>query len=321
MPLENKNSYRPVFYFLGPHVETIYPFLFRRVQSFPMERERIELPDGDFLDLDWLRTRSTRLLVLCHGLEGSSQSQYMRGMTYAAMRRRIDVMSINFRSCSGEMNRKLRLYHHGEIEDLSFLLQYILDRDSYQSISLCGFSLGGNVVLKYLGTYGNVVPLQIRSAVAISVPCDLVTSSQALDRWSNALYTRRFMRSLKRKFSEKSLLFPGKFDMSEFDRMKSWRQFDNTFTTAVTGFQNADDYYQQGSARYFIPNIRTKTLIINALNDPFLMEPSYPVELCRNHHQVYLETPDYGGHVGFWYPSLEEAYTETRVMQFISEFS
>ncbi len=321
MPLEQTQKYRPGFRFLGPHVETIYPYLFRRIEGLTFERERVELPDGDFLDLDWSRVKGNHLLILCHGLEGSSQSQYMKGMTIAAQQRGIDVLCINFRSCSGEMNRRLQLYHHGETSDLSFVIDRILQEDQYRSLSLAGFSLGGNVILKYLGSLADRVHKKIRNAVVVSVPCDLASSSHALDQWYNVLYTRRFMKALKVKFAHKDQQFPGLIRMQEFDNVKTWRQFDNTFTTAVTGFENADVYYKQGSARNYLHGIQIPTLIINALNDPFLMAPSYPYELCRDHRKVYLETPRYGGHVGFWYPRLKEAYTETRAHQFMDQFA
>lgn len=319
MPVHSSPPYKPAVFFLGPHIETLTPYLLRKVANPPYRRERVELPDGDFLDLDWTTSSHNKLLILCHGLEGSSQSQYMKGMTKAASLNGYDVVCINFRSCSGELNRKLRLYHHGEITDLTFIVDQILDRDRYRSISLCGFSLGGNVILKYLGTLGSQVPDLIHSAVAVSVPCDLASSSEALDQWYNYLYTRRFMGSLKSKFEQKDQLFPGIIEMEKYDRIKTWQEFDDTFTTKVTGFANAEEYYQQGSANNFIRGIHVPTLIINAKNDPFLAEPSYPESICRDLNHVYLEMPRYGGHVGFWFPSHQRSFAEERVIDFIKQ--
>ena len=318
MPIQPARKYRPPAYFFSAHLETIYPYLFRKVNGVHYERERIELPDGDFLDLDWSTSNHDRLLVLCHGLEGSSQSQYMLGMAKAALRREWDVVCVNFRSCSGEMNRKLRMYHHGETGDLTHILDLIIDRGKYNIISLCGFSLGGNVIVKYLGTRGNQTPTEIRSAGVISVPADLASSSRALDKRKNYFYTRRFMKSLKPKFEHKSFQFPGTIDMTGYDAANSWRIFDNTYTTIVTGFKNAAEYYRQGSARFFIEGVMTNTLILNAVNDPFLQGPSYPVDLCTESNFVFLETPRYGGHVGFWYPGRAESYAEERIMEFLS---
>ncbi|MCB0667965.1 MAG: alpha/beta fold hydrolase, partial [Saprospiraceae bacterium] len=249
MPILPTPDYKPNLFFLGSHVETLYPYLFRKIDDVGYERQRLELPDGDFIDLDWVKKGADHLLILCHGLEGSSQSQYMKGMTLIANRQDLDVLCINFRSCSGEMNRKLRMYHHGEISDLQFVVNQIVDRDQYRYLSLCGFSLGGNVILKYLGTLGEEAPELIKSAVAVSVPCDLASSSEALDQWYNYLYTRRFMHSLKPKFEYKSQQFPGAINMEMYDQIKTWRQFDDTYTTKVTGFNSASEYYEQGSAK------------------------------------------------------------------------
>lgn len=320
MPLQPTPDYKPSLFFLGSHVETLYPYLFRNIPDVDYNRERIELPDDDFVDLDWIQSGKQRLIVLCHGLEGSSQSQYMKGMAKAAVARGFDVLSINFRSCSGEMNRQLRLYHHGEISDLKFIINQVISNRNYSKSFLCGFSLGGNVILKYLGTLGSEVPSFIKGAVAISVPCDLASSSDALDQWYNYLYTRRFMHSLKPKFQHKSERFPEFVDIQGYDQVRTWQQFDNKFTTQVTGFKNAEEYYAQGSANNFIAGIRIPTLIINALNDPFLVRPSYPVDLCEAHDDVYLEMPKYGGHVGFWFPWYEFAYTEKRALDFFDHF-
>ncbi len=316
MPLINNSQYRaPKFLFNG-HLETIYPYLRRNVQ-FAYERERIHLPDGDFLDLDWRMDKFDRLLILCHGLEGSAQSQYVLGMARIAFEHNWDVLAINFRSCSGEMNHKLRMYHHGEITDLRFIIDRIIDKMDYREISLCGFSLGGNVILKYFGTLGEGVPAPVKKGVAISVPCDLASSSAALDRWDNYLYTRRFRRSLYRKFLAKEERFPGTLALDKYRKVKTWKEFDNTYTTQLTPFTTASEYYEQGSAKNFIAGIRRPTLILNAKNDPFLAPASYPYALCDGHSDVYLQTPLRGGHVGFWHSENKPAYTEKRALEFI----
>ncbi len=300
-------------------METIFPYLLRPVKSVNYARERLVLPDGDFLDLDWLVGGHKRLAILCHGLEGSSDSQYMKGMASVLHGKAWDVLAINFRSCSGEMNRRLRMYHHGEIEDLTTVVQHLIELGKYDALSLCGFSLGGNVILKYLGVLSSEVPLPVRSAVAISVPCDLASSSKALDRWSSYLYTRRFRRSLKEKFEAKNQQYPGTFDLENYHKVGSWHAFDSKYTTALTPFETAEEYYEQGSANNFLDGIRTSTLIINALNDPFLMRKSYPKDACEYHDFVYLETPKYGGHVGFWYPGLSQSYIESRAIEFMNQ--
>ncbi len=321
MPLVTKSNYKPPSYMFHGHLETILPYLVRKVEEVPYERERIELPDTDFLDVDWIRNGSDRLLILCHGLEGSSESQYMLGMARASMENGYDVLAINFRSCSGEMNRLLRMYHHGEIEDLTFLIEYVNRNYDYASIHLAGYSLGGNVILKYLGLTGPRVPLNVRSAMAVSVPCDLGSSSDRLSQWYNFLYTRRFMRSLKKKFDIKNQMFPGVLDLSGYHKVTSWREFDDRFTTKITSFASAAEYYDQGSANNFLQGIRTNTLLINAKNDPFLDKPSFPYKTCENQSFVFLETPDQGGHVGFWSPGQDRTYTEVRAFEFFEQYA
>ncbi len=317
MPLVPTSYQAPAYLFNG-HVQTMYPYLVRNVKV-NYERERIELADGDFLDLDWLKRGSKNLMILCHGLEGSSESQYMQGMAKAIHERGFDVLAINFRSCSGEMNRKLKMYHHGDISDLTTVLNRVVSELRFERIFLCGFSLGGNVILKYLGTLGSSVPPTVLGGVAISVPCDLASSSVALDRWDNYLYTRRFRRSLLKKFKLKEERFPGTLDLSIYHQIGKWSDFDNTYTTKLTPFATAEEYYEQGSAKNFIHGIKVPTLILNAQNDPFLTQKSYPTTLCRGHKFVHLEMPTTGGHVGFWHTPQKLAYTESRTLDFFAE--
>ncbi|MCB0687448.1 MAG: hypothetical protein KDC53_13025 [Saprospiraceae bacterium] len=177
------------------------------------------------------------------------------------------------------------------------------------------------MILKYMGIHGPKVPDVVKGAVAVSVPCDLASSSLALDQWYNYMYTRRFRKSLRKKFEHKSVQFPGLIDMEQYDEVKTWEEFDNTFTTKVTGFKNAGEYYQQGSANNFIAGNSRPTLIINALNDPFLQEKSYPIDLCKDLPHVYLEMPKYGGHVGFWFPWFEQSYIEKRSIDFLQHMA
>ena len=317
MAICNSNYKSPAYLFNG-HLQTIYPYLTRKV-SMQYDRERVELPDGDFLDLDWKRGNHQRLLILCHGLEGSAKSQYMQGMASVAYNQGWDVLALNFRSCSGEINRHLRMYHHGEISDLTYIIERIVGKIIYPSISLCGFSLGGNVVLKYLGLGGDKVPKAVKGAVAISVPCDLGSSAEILDKWQSYFYTRKFRRSLKKKFIEKERMFPGTLDLAKYEDVKKWADFDNLYTTKLTSLASADEYYEQGSAKNFIAGIRRNTLLLNALNDPFLSRKSFPINLCQSHEFVYLEMPQDGGHVGFWHSQRHPAYSEKRTLAFLEE--
>ncbi len=312
-----EDDYTPPWYLLNGHMDSMYLYLLRKVYV-KFNRERIELPDGDFLDLDWREDHnSDHLLVLCHGLEGSSQSKYMLGMTRYALNNSWNVLNINFRSCSGEMNRLLPSYHHGQIDDLTFVLNKILDSKHYYHIHLMGFSLGGNVIIKYFGTFGKELDDRIKSAVAISVPSDLHSSSAALDEKRNFLYTMNFRRSIKKKFIAKDRKFPGVLDLSNYDQVKTWWEFDTTFTAKIFGFKDADEYYAQGSANNFIAGVRKPTLIINALNDPFLQKPSYPYHLAEMSSFVKLLTPKRGGHVGFALKGKDYTWAEKKGFDFL----
>ncbi|MBX2815017.1 MAG: alpha/beta fold hydrolase [Saprospiraceae bacterium] len=313
MPYSSESTYEPSNLVRNGHLETLLPYLLRK-KTLHYRRERISTKDDDFLDLDWFGAPSENLAILCHGLEGHSNSQYMIGMSNALVRDDWQILAMNFRSCSGEMNRSKRMYHHGETEDLSYVIDSMIDR-GYRNLALVGFSLGGNVILKYLGTH--TVPDNVQAASAISVPCDLASSAEAIDRGFGYVYTLRFRKSLRKKLTAKNEQYPGMLPMHLFSSCKTWREFDDTFTCIINDFQSADEYYQQGSAGNFVEGIRTPTLLLNALNDPFLRAASYPIQKAKQSEWLTLETPSQGGHVGFWRPGMEMSYAESRTLAFI----
>ena len=300
------------------HWHTLLPFLFRKV-SVLTQRQRITTPDADFLDLDWARRGHRRLAILCHGLEGNSQSQYMRGMIRACHDHEWDALALNFRSCSGEINKTLHMYHHGETGDLDYVINEIVGKMDYTHVALIGFSLGGNVILKYLGTTPQI-PDWIVGGAAISVPGHLASSAAALDEWQNQLYSLRFRLSLRKKLKQKAEQYPGVLPMHKLGSCKTWAEFDGTFTTIINSFESAYEYYEQGSANNFLSGIHKPALIINALNDPFLRPPSYPIELGEKNGHVHLHTPLKGGHVGFWYPGQRHSYAEKKSLSFLAKY-
>lgn len=295
MPLVS-SSFAPPWFLSNGHVQTILPVLFPR--SFPehYERERLELPDGDFLDLDWIRHVRPRLAILSHGLEGHSRQGYIRGLTKALVAAGWDVLAWSFRGCSGEPNRLLRFYHSGETSDLRAVVQHAAKR--YARIAVIGFSLGGNVVLKYLG---ESPPLpQVVAGAALSVPIDLGSCARKLDRqWSNRIYLRRFLATMIPKITEKARRFPGQIDTAGLHSVGSFLEFDGRFTAKIHGFRDADDYWLRSSARQFLPGITAPTLLINARNDPFLTPACFPIEEAEEHTHFHFESPASGGHVGF----------------------
>jgi hypothetical protein len=299
-------------------LQSIVPTLCRRVSGVAYERLRIDTPDGDFLDLDYSRVGSDRVAVVAHGLEGSSQRPYVLGLVKAFNDAGWDAVAWNFRGCSGEPNRKLRSYHSGASEDLTAVIDHVVSRDRYRSIALAGFSMGGNIVLKYLGELGGRLGPAICGAAVFSVPCDLESAALQMGRPANAFYMKRFLRMLHGKIRAKMELFPGQVDDRGYGRMRTFHEFDDRYTAPLCGFENARDYWTRASSRPLLPAIRVPTLLVNARDDPFLAEPCYPYREAVDHPLLFLETPPSGGHVGFVASGNSGSWwVETRAVEFV----
>jgi len=299
MPLVSDHNYQPPYWLFNGHLQTIIPSQFRSVKEISYQREKLPTPDRDFLLLDWVRQGNERLVIVSHGLEGDSHRTYIKGMVRAFVRRGYDALAWNFRGCGGEMNQTLRFYHSGATEDLAHVVQHALGTQRYRQIVLIGFSLGGNLTLKYLGERGAGLLPQIRCGIAFSVPLDLYSSSVKISQAGNFVYSQRFLRNLKRKVEQKVLLMPDALSTQYFRQIRSLKDFDDFYTAPLHGFQDAMEYYTQCSSLYFLDKIRIPTLIVNARNDPFLSEKCYPVDQLKQHAYVYLLAPEQGGHVGF----------------------
>ena len=345
MPLIAPSSYEPPTRLWNGHLQTIIPSLFRKVEVSYV-RERIETPDDDFLDLDWafpndellmmnneladakpnssfiINNSSLKpLVILSHGLEGSSTSQYLAGMVRHLTRNGFDCLAWHYRSCSGELNRQERFYHIGETGDLHFVIQYAL-AEGYSTIHLVGFSAGGNVTLKYIGEQGKTINPAIKRAVVFSVPVDIMGSARRLEQWDSLVYNYRFNRTLKQKVMQKAALMPSAFPTEAVLKSRSIREFDNAFTAPLNGFRDVTDYYTRSSSLQFIPSIAIPTLIVNAKNDPFLSPECFPSELARELPNVWMEFPREGGHCGF--PSNKgglngTSWSEERALAFLTE--
>ncbi|QMW02423.1 YheT family hydrolase [Spirosoma foliorum] len=300
------------------HLQTIIPSLTRKVAGVTYERERLILTDGDFVDLDWIDGGKNRLVVLTHGLEGDSGRQYILGTAKLFAKHGYDVLAWNCRSCSGEMNKEFRLYNHGEIGDLGEVIDHALQTKRYAEIALIGYSMGGNITLKYLGVHGKQLPDAVKQGIAISAPTDLGASAVLLDCPTNRFYRNRFMKKLVAKVSQKADRFPGRLDMSQLRNVKKWRDFDEFFSAPVNSYRDADDFYTQASAVNFMPGITVPTLLLNAQNDPLLSPECSPGWLAESHEHIFLETPRTGGHVGFQIARDEHTYAERRALSFIN---
>lgn len=312
-------NYQPPWVFRYHHFATIYPALFRQVKGIRYHRERLFTPDDDFLDLDWSRTGSKKLVIALHGLEGSAESQYIKGIVRIFNDHHWDTVAMNFRGCSGEPNWQRRTYHSGETIDLDFVLKTISDRQKYEEIVLVGFSLGGNVVLKYGGEKGKSLSPLVKKLIGVSVPIELESCSYKIQHWNNFVYIRRFMHSLKLKFKLRQHLYPD-LDADKIMQARSFSDFDEYFTAPVHGFSGAKDYWSRSSSRQFLPNIAVPTLIINARDDSFLSELAFPFEEAEQYPHLHLLTPRFGGHVGFTQKHPNGYYwTEEQVLAFVTE--
>ncbi len=323
MPLIQTSGYRAPSWLPGGHLQTIFPALFRRMAQVTDRSERLELPDGDFVDLKWAGNSSTRLAILSHGLEADTETGYIQGMAAALVRRGWDVLAWNFRGCGTEPNRLLRMYHSGATEDLHAVVSHALANHPATSIDLIGFSLGGNLTLKYLGERPEVLSPRLHRAVAFSVPCDLACSSRSLATRANWLYMERFLREMRRKIRVKDRMFPDRLDLTGLDRIRTFQEFDDRYTAPIHGFKNAADYWTRNSCRQFLPHITLPTLLVNAANDPFLGPGCYPLEEAAASGFFHFEAPATGGHVGFEaFGKNGEYWSETRAAEFLdADFS
>jgi uncharacterized protein len=317
--------YSPAWWVPGGHLQTLWGKLFRRQPVAPTILVRWDTPDGDFLELHRLVSKpSAPRVLLLHGLEGSVRSHYAQGLLNEAARRGWGADLLIFRSCGSELNRARRFYHSGETGDVAFVLERISREFPFAPLGMAGVSLGGNVLLKFLGERGKDLPKTLRGAATISVPFDLARSSKRINRGFSRLYQRFFLGSLRRKAGEKAKRFP---DLAPVDRIASLRtleDFDNLVTGPLHGFADAQDYYARSSSLAYLEAIRLKTLLISAVDDPMLPAEVLDEvrEIARKNPALEIEFVQKGGHAGFitgsvpWRPFY---YAEYRVGEFFAE--
>lgn len=316
--MSRATRFRPPWWLRNPHLQTLWPYLLRRAPRTGFFRERLELPDGDYVDLDWARRDGPFLVLILHGLEGSSRSPYAAGLLRALSRCGWQAVLMHFRGCSGEINRLPRSYHSGETGDVAYVVDALRARQPRTPLAVVGFSLGGNVLLKWLGETGVNAPLA--AAVAVSVPFDLSKAALRLDQGFSRLYQWKLLRSLKRKTAVKFSQMSAPVKLGPLSALKSFRRFDDRVTAPLHGFRDADHYYAEASSRRYLRHIRVPTLVIHALDDPF-MTPDTPPQPAEVSPTTILETSRRGGHVGFvcgppWRPKY---WHEQRICEFLTE--
>ncbi len=315
------STYKPSGIFKNGHFSTIFSAKLRYVQGVRQERQRMVLKDGDFVDIDWSFSEAgkeaTKIVFLLHGLEGNAQRPYILGQARILNENGYDCAAINLRGCSGEINKAYSSYHSGATEDLAEVLDAIAKTRENAQLFLCGFSLGGNIVLKYLGEERSRPP-QLQAAAAISTPVNLKSSLLLLGMRQNTIYHWSFLKGLRKKYRQKMTYFPQKMDQNILKKIKNLRLFDELYTAPANGFTSAADYYEKSSSLAFLPDIQVPTLLLNAANDSFLDAACYPEDAARNNKKLVLEIPEYGGHVGF-HRFGENYFSEQRVLSFFEE--
>ena len=288
-------DFTPAWWLPGPHAQTLWPALLRRTRPVSLTRERLELPDGDFVDIDWTGD-SGPIVVILHGLQGSSRSTHVQGLLAALGRRGWRGAVMHFRGCSGEPNRLLRTYHSGETGDIGYVMSRLRERHPSTPVAAVGYSLGGNVLLKWLAERG--ADAELSAAVAVSVPFRLDRAAERLECGFSRVYKRHFIADLQRTILKKFQHRPGPLDIDAVRREWTFRGFDDRVTAPLHGFRNAEDYYHTASCRQYLRGVSCATLIVHALDDPFMTRDVVPrrEELAPS---IRLELSATGGHVGF----------------------
>ena len=320
-----KSNFRPAVFASNRHIQTLLPTLLRSNSSALYEYQEVILPDGDFLDLAWnqipTKTDTRPIVVIFHGLEGSIDSHYVKGLRQCLDKRDWHVVLMHFRNCSGRLNRAARTYHSGETSDARFLLRYLQQSFPQAPLLAVGYSMGGNVLLKLLGEMQAEAPL--RAAVAVSVPLPLNHCADQMRTGFSRVYQYHLLRKMKQKLV-------AKFQQHDYQKLiglnrkdvrgiKDFWEFDDAFTAPINGFKNAQDYYMKSSARQYLAGIQTPTLIIHSIDDPFMTPAVIPHENELS-DSVRLELSEQGGHVGFisgrlWNPRF---WLEERIPQYFS---
>ncbi len=323
MPFIQDTTFKPKLFLQNKHINTLYRYLFSNTKV-NFTRKRIQTTDNDFIDLDFSKVNAKNIVIVIHGLEGSSNSNYIHTIAQTLNNANFDVVAFNMRNCSGEINKQCNTYHSGKTEDLFDIINHLENNHHYNQIHIIGYSLGGNLTLKFMGEFSNKMPQTIKSAVGISVPCDLEGSVESISLSENKIYMNGFLKTLKEKATQKLKQFPNtNIDLEKINDVNNFYDFDDLFTAPINGFKNAKEYWSTSSCKQYIPKINIPTLLISSKDDPFLNENCHPIkEAQQNSHFTFLQT-NYGGHLGFIYGFRlkKQRWLENKITNFIKENS
>jgi len=314
------SQFKPACWLPGTHAQTLWPSLIRRPVGIELTTERLTLPDGDFIDLAWTKGNSDKIVIVLHGLEGSIDSSYARGMLAAIHKKGWRGVFMHFRGCSGEHNLMDRSYHSGETGDLRFLVETLRKRHPDATLVAVGYSLGGNALLKYLGEYKD--DSQLKAATAVSVSYLLSNSATKLEKGFSRLYQRHLLNRLMDKTLSKFQDRQAPVDIANINKLNTFKSFDHHITAPIHGFKSGDDYYEQSSSRQYLYKITTPTLLIHSRDDPFMSVDAIPNQDDLS-ESVTLELSNYGGHVGFVSgntPWNAIYWLEERIPEFLSTY-
>ena len=318
------SAFEPPRWLRGRHAQTVWGSLFRFPIRLPLQHERWELPDGDFIDVDVMAapTPDAPVVVVCHGLEGSSKAGYVRGLLRDLRAGGLGAVAINFRGCSGEPNRLPRFYHSGDTGDLAFVVEKLRTARPGRALGLAGFSLGGNVVAKYLGERGDDVAPEIRAGAVVSVPFDLALCARNLDGpdFMARVYRERFLRRLRAKVADKARVH-GTMPVDKARAARTFRDWDHDVTAPLHGFHSAEDYWTRSSAGPLLPSVKRPLLILAAEDDPFVPPEALPRAAAAANPLLQLEISPAGGHVAFVHgpPWSTRRHAERRAAEFLVE--
>lgn len=319
MPYISNSEYQADFIFQNGHISTIYAGIIQKLNAPEYKRKRLNLPDGDFLLLDYVIKDAEKAIILCHGLEGDSRKNYNNACANFFLEKGYSVFAWNNRSCGGEMNLLPKLYHHASIDDLEFVVNYVV-RMGFKEVFPVGFSLGGDQILNYLGR--NKMPEQVKAAVAISAPFQLKSSAEKIQEGISKIYLSRFIRKIRAKVQHKTQQFPNVFPIDFPNNIKSFDDVVEQFIIPVHGgYSSLENYYETASPMFSIEGIKIPVLVINAWDDPILGKEDHPISLATDHKFLFLETPSHGGHCAFPLKISKHPYSVMRAFEFLEEIT
>lgn len=311
------SDFKPAWWLRSPHLQTLWPVFFKKRHKLDLKNEQVELEDGDFVDLCWSKKASDKSVLVLHGLEGDINSHYINGILYQLEQSGYKPVLMHFRGCSGRANRLARAYHSGETGDLAYIIEYINKVTGSYPFAVVGFSLGGNVLLKWLGETGDKNPL--KKAVAVSVPFKLHDAARRLEQGASKIYREHLLASLKKTYIEKFKVLKSPLHV-DVKQLKSFWDYDDRVTAPLHGFSGAQEYYDRCSSRQFLKNISVPTMIIHSSDDPFMFESTVPGKEELNGNIEFLLT-EKGGHVGFvsgFFPLKLNYWSEDKIIEFMS---